>query len=288
MNILVIGGTGRVGSLVVDELVRHRASVRVLTTDPSRCDLPPGVAPVKGDLLDPATLRKALEGIETMFLLAAVSPSELTQSLLALDVAHELGVEHVVYFSQIKLDWPDCPHAVAKSGAEALIRAYGMQATVLRPSYFFQNDAALKEPILGGTYPIPIGSIGAEMVDVRDIAAAAAVAIVDKKEIGTDPVLELVGPENITGVGAAEIWSEVTGRLVTYGGDALGPTFENKQTQVMPAWQAHDLTAMFRGCQREGMRGQQGAAERLQKLIGHPLRSYRSFAEETYEQWQST
>lgn len=284
MTILVIGGTGHVGSLVVQELADRGASARVLTTDADKARLPRRMTAVKGDLLDPASLREALNGVETVFLLNAVLPSELTQALITLDLAKEAEVKHVVYFSQIKLEWPDCPHAVAKAGGEALIRSHGIPATILRPAYFFQNDRGLKEPILAGTYPIPIGHVGAEMVDVRDIAAVAALAILDKEALGPDPVVELAGPDNITGEGAARIWSEVTGRSVTYAGDEIGISIESRTAQTMPAWQAHDLVAMFRGCQREGMRGKPGAVDRLAKLLGHPLRTYRSFAEETYQQ----
>lgn len=180
----------------------------------------------------------------------------------------------------------NCPHAVAKAGAEALIRAHGIPATILRPAYFFQNERGLKEPILAVVYPIPIGGVGAEMIDVRDIAVAAAVAVVDKDSIGSDPVIELAGPDNITGDGAAEIWSEVTGKPVAYAGDDVGLSFESRTAGMMPAWQAHDLVAMFRGCQREGMRAKPGAVDRLAKLIGRPLRSYRAFAEETFKQCQ--
>lgn len=287
MPILIIGGTGQIGSLVLQGLADQGATARVLTTDMHPRDLPKGMTPVKGDLLDPASVREALAGIDTVFLLAAVSPSELMQSLIALDLAHEAGVGHVVYFSQNKLDWPDCPHAVAKAGAEALIRHHGLPATILRPAYFFQNDRNLKDAILGGTYPIPIGSIGAEMIDVRDIAAVAVLAILDRGVFDADPIVELVGPDNITGERAAEIWSEVTGRSVAYRGDDLGSAFEARQAENMPGWQAHDLVGMFRGCQRVGMQGAPGAADRLVELLGRPLRTYRAFAMETYGQWRA-
>ncbi len=103
---------------------------------------------------------------------------------------------------------------------------------------------------------------------------------------GPDPIVELVGPDNITGERAAAIWTEVTGRSVLYGGDEIGRSFEEQQSQNMPGWQAHDLVAMFRGCQREGMRGRPGATDRLAGLLGRPLRNYSAFADETYKQWQ--
>ena len=287
MSTLIIGGTGRVGSLVVQELADRGAEATVLTTDPDACDLPTGMRAVKGDLLEPASIRRALDGVDTLFLLAAVSPSELTQSLIALDVAHEAKVANTVYFSQNKLDWPDCPHAAAKAAAEALIRRHGMPATILRPAYFFQNEVGMRDAILGGTYPVPIGDVGADMVDVRDIAAVAALAILDPDAFQSDPIVELVGPDTITGDGAAAIWSNITGKAVVYGGDDLGPSFEERHARSMPAWQAHDLVTMFRECQREGMKGQPGAADRLVERLGRPLRDYRSFAEETLAGWRA-
>ena len=286
MTILVIGGTGRIGSLVVQELADRGASANVLTTDPAKCDLPNGMTPIGGDLLDPASLRAAFDGVETVFMLNAVSPAEATHALLALDLAHEAGVAHMVYFSQVKLDWPDCPHAAAKLSAETLIRHHGIPATILRPAYFFQNDTVLKDQVLAGIYPIPVGDIGAEMVDARDIAAVAALAILDPRAFRSNPIVELVGPDLITGEIAAKLWSEAIGRPVGYGGDDLG-LFERRSSRTMPGWQAHDLTATMRGCQREGMRGQLGAAARLASMLGRPLRSYRAFAEETFRQWQT-
>lgn len=62
MTTLVVGGTGQVGSRVVQELAGRGASARVLTTDPDKCTLPEGMTPVKGDLLDPASSRAADSG----------------------------------------------------------------------------------------------------------------------------------------------------------------------------------------------------------------------------------
>ena len=285
MAMLIIGGTGRIGSLVVQGLSDRRATARILTTNSEECKLPAGMTPVEGDLLKPASLRSTMDGIDSVFLLCAVSPSELTQALIALDLAHEVGVEHIVYFSKNKLDWADCPHAVAKAGAEALIRHHDLSTTILRPAYFFQNDAGLKDAVLGGTYPIPIGGIGADMIDARDIADVAVRALLDCDALGADRVVELVGPDTITGERAAAIWSQATGQSVAYGGDDLDRAFEDRLAADMPGWQAHDLVAMFRGCQREGMRGPPGAADRLVDLLGRPLRTYEAFAAEAVEQW---
>jgi uncharacterized protein YbjT (DUF2867 family) len=65
--ILVIGATGRVGRLVVDELLRAGAAVRALTRRPEHAALPPGVEVVAGDLTVPVSLDTALEGTVAVF-----------------------------------------------------------------------------------------------------------------------------------------------------------------------------------------------------------------------------
>lgn len=286
MTILITGATGQIGSLIVERLAARGLGAKLLTTDPKKRTFPAGMLPVKGDLIDPTSMRAALAGVETLFLMNAVSPDELTKALLALDLAREAGIRHVVYLSQVNTDFPDCPHAAAKKSAEAMIRYYGMAATILRPSYFFQNDAPLREQIVGGTYPMPIGSVGAAMVDARDIADIAALALAEPAAIDGDPVVEIVGPDVLTGDGVAQVWSELLRRPVQYAGDNLA-VFEANIGQQLPGWHARDLAAMFSGCQRDGMVGRPGAVERLTALLGGAPRSYCAFAQEMVAIWQA-
>ena len=80
MTILVTGATGRIGSSVVDHLAGAGASIRALTRSPETARFPAGVEAVRGDLTDIDALRAALAGIDTLFLLVANVPDELTQA----------------------------------------------------------------------------------------------------------------------------------------------------------------------------------------------------------------
>lgn len=82
MTILVTGATGRVGRHVVDQLFQRSAKVRVLTRDPSKANFPAGVEVARGGLLDIDTLRSALNGVSTLFLLNAVTGDEFTQAII--------------------------------------------------------------------------------------------------------------------------------------------------------------------------------------------------------------
>src|SRR5690349_7337933 len=86
MRILVTGGTGTVGSRVAEALLKRGAQVRVMARNrPAR--LADGVEFAGGDLLDPTATLKALEGVDKMYLLNAVAADELTQGLIAYNLA---------------------------------------------------------------------------------------------------------------------------------------------------------------------------------------------------------
>ena len=183
----------------------------------------------------------------------------------------------------------DTPHASAKHATELMIKKFGISATILRPNYFFQNDARLMEPILKyGVYPMPIGDVGVSMVDVRDIAEIAALELM-KRDKADQPLpsetIEIAGPEAFTGHALAELWSEMAGRTVTYGGDDL-KAFEEQFKTRAPSWQAYDLALMFRWFQQGGMLARPGTASRIEAMLGRPLLTYQSFAQETLRQWR--
>ncbi|OXI93565.1 MULTISPECIES: SDR family oxidoreductase [Burkholderia] len=282
MTILVTGATGRVGRHVVHQLVERGADVRVLVRDPSKADFPAAVSVVQGDMLDLDALRTAFAGVRTLFLLNGVAGDEFTQALIALNLAREAGIERLVYLSVMHADrFVNVPHFAVKSGAERMIEQMGFGATILRPAYFMENERMVKDVIVGhGVYPMPIGSKGVAMVDVRDIAEVAAIELIRRNDApGKLPVetLNLVGPDTLTGPQLASIWSEILGRPVAYGGDDPA-AFENNLAGFIPKWMAYEMRLMAERYVSDGMVPQAGDVERLTAILGRPLRTYRDFA----------
>ena len=284
MTILVTGATGRVGRQVVDQLVKRGAPVRVLTRDPSKAEFPAGVEVVQGDLLDIGSLRAAFDGISSLFLLNAVTGDEFTQAILTLNTAREAGVKRVVYLSVNHADrFVNVPHFAVKFGAERMLQQMGFSATVLRPSYFIDNDQTIKDVVLNrGVYPMPIGSKGLAMVDTRDIAEVAAIELLRRDQAPAtlpNETINLVGPDTLTGPEVAAIWSDALGRPVVYGGD--DPTgFEQNLAGFMPKWMAYEMRLMAERFVSDGMIPEAGDVERLVKILGRPLHSYRGFVDE--------
>lgn len=282
MTILVTSATGRVGRHVVHQLVRRGAEVRILTRDPARADVPAGVEVARGDLLDIDSLRAALEGVRTLFLLNAVTGDEFTQALIALNLAREAGVERIVYLSVIHADrFVNVPHFAVKSGAERMLTQMGFSATILRPTYFIDNELMIADAVrTHGVYPMPIGSKGVAMVDARDIAEVAAIELIRRDRApATLPTetINVVGPDTLTGSEVAGIWSELLGRPVAYGGDDPG-AFEQTVAGFMPKWMAYEMRLMAQRYVSDGMIPEAGDVERLIGMLGRPLHSYRDFA----------
>ncbi|MDL2408649.1 NmrA/HSCARG family protein [Rhizobium calliandrae] len=284
MTILVTGATGRVGRHVVDQLVKRGAKVRVLTRDPSKANFPVGVEVAQGDLLDIDALRAAFDRVSALFLLNAVTGDEFTQAIITLNIAREVGVERVVYLSVIHADrFVNVPHFAVKSGAERMLAQMGFSATILRPTYFIDNELMIKDVIRNhGVYPIPIGSKGVAMVDARDIAEVAAIELIRREQAPDKLPLEtinLVGPDTLTGSQIAAIWSDVLERPVVYGGDDPSG-FEQNMASFMPKWTAYEMRLMAERYVSDGMIPEAGDVERLTKMLGRPLHAYRDFVAE--------
>ncbi len=286
MRILVTGGTGKVGSEVLKELCKRGATVRALVRkQEASARLPEGVEAVVGDLLDPVSVQKALDGMDKLYLLNGVVADELTQGLIAYDLAKKLKIKHIVYHSVFQAEkFKDVPHFASKVTMESALKQFDLPYTILRPNYFFQNDVSLKGPLMeAGVYPVPLGKTGISAVDVRDIAEAAAIALTTDGHEGK--TYNIVGPEPISGPGAASLWSDLLGKKIRYGGEDMDQ-YEQQMRQALPAWSAFDFRMMFQGYLERGFVAGDGDVEALTRLLGHAPRHYEDFARETVGGWQ--
>jgi len=107
-----------------------------------------------------------------------------------------------------------------------------------------QNDRHLKPVLTGpGVYPVPVGHQGIAVVDVRDIAEAAALSLTEAGHAGQ--TYDVVSSEMLSGPGAATIWSRLLGQDVKYSGHGDCDAFEAQLRQTEnPSWLAYDLRVM--------------------------------------------
>ena len=290
MTILVTGSTGHIGRQVLQYLAGMGAELSALTRSPERAKFPDGIAAVKGDISDLDSMRAAMKGIDTIFLLLPSNPGEQMHALQILGTARDMGVKGIVYLSVFRsAEYVELPHFASKYGAERLIEQFDLPATVLKPAYFIQNDLGQKGPLLSqGVYGMPIGRQGISMVDARDIGEAAGLELL-RRERAHDRLpretYALVGPDVIDAETVTSIWTEVLGRPIRYGGDDLD-AFEKQVKSSGPAWMAYDMRLMMNRYQRDGLIAVAADIARLTELFGRAPRSYRDFAAEAAAEWQ--
>lgn len=286
MSILVIGGTGTVGSQIVSRLLDQGAKVQVMTHSVGKlATLPDGVEGVTGDLADPPSLQRAFGGVESLVLITAVHPDETVRGQFAVRAAKKTGIKKIVYMSVVMPPGSErIPHFASKIPIEQAIKDSGVAYTILRPNNFFQNDLLLKEAIVKyGVYPQPIGSAGSNRVDIHDIADAAVNSLLESGHEGK--MYNLHGPDTLTGKGVATVYTRHLGSEVNYGGDDLD-SWEEQVGRTLPAWMVHDLRIMYQFFQDHGLRAEQSEIAKAEPVLHHPPRSFDAFVAETVSLWK--
>ena len=241
--ILVTGASGNNGAEVIRHLSSSGAAVRAMSRRPleNTTTVSPGVEFVTGDFDDPASLQRALDGADSAFLVTNSSERVQAQQLTFVEAACAAGVKHIVYISQFRAT-RDSPvrflryHAVV----EGAIARSGMAFTNLRPNLYMQGLLAYRSSIASeGRFFAPAGDSRVSVVDVRDIAAVAAVALTETGHEGK--TYDITGPAALTHAEMASVLSDVLGRHVTFVDIPEAAMRESLRQFGLPEWQANGL-----------------------------------------------
>lgn len=242
--ILVTGATGRVGAEVVRELLARGAAVRALCREAQGAweKLGAEVGLVVGDLDRPESIRAALDGVDRVFLLTASSEHQLDQERSVIEAARQAGVRHVVKLSVLGAD-DQSPVQMARwhRQGERELEQSALAYTLLRPSFFMQNFLGMIDTTSGAIYTAAEdGKVG--MVDARDIAAVAAVALTEDGHEGKTYVI--TGPEALSFDAAAATFSSALGKEIRH---VRVPPEAVKQAMLdrgPPVWYAEAVAAL--------------------------------------------
>ncbi len=214
--VLVTGATGRVGRVVVAQLLEAAVPVRALTRRPEAAELPAGVEVVSGDLTVPESLDLALRDVSAVFLVwtagAATLPAVVqrlatyTRRVVLLSSPHQ--TPHP-FFQQ-----PN-PMAALHAEIERQIAAAGIESTIVRPGMFASNALGWwADSIRGGdVVRWPYGAAETAPIDERDIAAVATRALCDDRHRGDYVV---TGPESLSQVQQVNTIGAAIGRSIRF------------------------------------------------------------------------
>ncbi|MDX3225904.1 NAD(P)H-binding protein [Streptomyces sp. ME19-01-6] len=270
--ILVTGATGNIGSALLRELREHAAGpLRGLTRDAARAAFPAGVEAVEGDFARIASLRPALDGVRSLFLVSRMGPdADILQA------ARQAGVEHVVLVSSITVQThPHLAPAGENLAVERLLQDSGMAWTILRPTQFASNALWWAEAIRGHeTVRVPYADIGLPTIHPADIAAVARVALTESGHRGR--TYALTGPERVTARRQVEEVAAALGREVPFAEISRGEAHRDMAAFLGDEAASAVLDLMGGDVNEELLK----ARDTVERITGRPARPFRQWAAE--------
>lgn len=276
-TILVTGATGNVGSQVVRELRTRGAPTRAFVRDPEKAGVMLGedVEVAVGDFADAASIRRALDGVGTVFLTSGDGPQKVEHETAVIDAAAGAGVSRIVKLTTLgaragsplpPFDW--------HGRIEEHLAWSGVPAVILRSNFFMSNLLLSAEPVRReGQLIAPAGRGRIGMIDPRDVAAAAAVLLTTPGHEGKEYVV--TGPAAITFQEVADDLTAATGRTVTYVDVPPNAARAALVAAGMPDWLVQHLHAIFGVIREDGLAVTTGT---VRDLTGREPRRFADFA----------
>jgi uncharacterized protein YbjT (DUF2867 family) len=240
--ILITGASGSVGKAVLREASRRESKFRgMFRSKEEAAKAPSGCEAVLADYSDRQSLRKALEGVTSVFVVCSPIPQLVELESNVLDVCKEFGVKHVVLHSALGAGDYGKSFPSWHRKVEDKLKVTGISYTILRPNGFLQNIVTYNAPSIRaqGAFYAAMGDAKVSYLDVGDIAVVAAKAL--KGGVHAGKTYELNGPEAISNQELAKRISKVAGRTVNYVDIPESAQREAMLGLGMPEWQVTAL-----------------------------------------------
>jgi uncharacterized protein YbjT (DUF2867 family) len=270
-TILVTGATGTIGSRTVAALGKSGATVRAGVRKPSK----PGE--VKFEYEDQASIAKALEGVDALFVVTPFSPNQVELGKSLVDAAKNAGVKRVVKLSAAGADVePGIQLGRWHRAVEKHIEASGLGWTFLRPSNFDQNFINYYPPDAEGAIYLPLGEGKVGWIDAADIGDVAAKVLTTE---GHDhKAYELTGPEALSVSEIAAILSSASGRSIRYVDVPEAAARSAMLGLGMPAWMV-DAMLELHAISKAGYAA--ATTDTVEAILGRKPRSFAQFAKDS-------
>jgi NAD(P)H dehydrogenase (quinone) len=258
----VTGATGGLGGRVAACLAEHGVEQRLVVRDPSRA---PAVEHAEvarfGGYDDPTGLRRALDGVRTLFLVsAAEDPDRVRLHRAAVDAAVDAGVRRIVYTSFVAAS-PDSTFTFGRDHfhTEEHIKQADVAYTFLRDNLYIDFIPLLCGPegVIRG--PADEGRVAAiARDDVADVAAAVLTGEGHENE-----TYDLTGIEALTLAEAAAELSRATGRHITFEEETAEEAFASRKSSGAPDWMIEGWVTTYTAIAAGDLEGVSDCVERF-------------------------
>ena len=198
--ILVIGGRSKIGAALIGELLGRGQQVQALVRagEPAG-SLPAAAEAVTGDLADEGSLVTAMAGVEKVFLLSNPHPNAVSWHRNAIDAARRTQVQLLVRSSILGADRESPAEFIsAHTTCDRYLEGSGLPYVIVRPNLFLQNipESTIPSIDASGIFYADAGGARISMVDTRDVAAVAALALTEPGHAGAH--YDVTGPEALS------------------------------------------------------------------------------------------
>lgn len=272
---LVLGGTGRTGSLVARRLRERGLSARTAARHG---------ADVRFDWDDPTTHPTALTGVDRLYLVTPVLRISYADQVAAfLDLAVAAGVRHVTFLSTYGGQLAP-PEVDIRAVEDELAARDTLTHAILRPAWVMQNFSDAHLPVVDGVITVPTGGGTEAFVDAGDIAAVAVETLL-APEAHAGARYAPTGPQALTVAEVADTIAAVTGRPVTHQdidpeawiGGAVAAGLVPADYAVMLRWLTGAIVSGAGSTPNDD----------IEKVTGRPPTTFDDFARRTAGAWAS-
>jgi uncharacterized protein YbjT (DUF2867 family) len=282
--ILVIGGRSKIGAALIGELLGRGEQVRALV----RAGEPGGhlataAEVVTGDLADEGSLVTAMAGVEKVFLLSSPHPDAVGWHRNAIDAARRTQVQLLVRSSILGADRESPAEFIsAHTTCDRYLEDSGLPYVIVRPNLFLQNIPESTIPAIdaSGTFYADAGEARISMVDTRDVAAVAALALTEPGYAGAH--FDVTGPEALSYADVAAKLTSVLGRRISYVGASDDAVRQALLGAGLTTWFAGALVGLYQDYRRSAADGYAAQVTgTVQRLTGRPPRALDDLLSET-------
>ncbi|MEV0271696.1 NAD(P)H-binding protein [Hamadaea sp. NPDC050747] len=281
MTTLIIGATGNVGRHLTASLARTELPVRALTRRPDAAGFPAGVQAVGGDLTDPESLRVALDGVDSVFLLWPFHSADGAAPVIETIAKYARKVVYLSAFS-VRDDVSPAENGVWGE-VEDLIRRSGVEWTFLRAGGFATNALGWAAQIRAGdVVRAPYAGAQRSLLHEADIAAVAVAALTEEGHTGQSYIL--TGPATISQADQVRVIGETIGRPLRFDEQPV----EEARAQMVAAWGNEEFVDRALAHWASIVTTPEPVVDTVERLIGRPARTFAEWAADHAADFRST
>lgn len=279
--ILLTGAAGKTGISILQNLSQRGVAVRALVRNQQQVEkvaVFTNTEIIIGDLLEEASLSKAVNGVDTIYIICPnMSPDELYIVKSLIRIAQHNHVSRIVYHSVLHPHVEAMPHHWQKMRVEESLFTSGLDFTILQPCAYMQNILSGWKSILEGQYVVPHKlNSRISIVDLENIGQVAAKVLTETGH--SNAIYELSGPEKLTQYEVANQIREGINSPVQAIEQSRQTWRNNARESGMQQTQVELLIKMFEYYDKFGLVGNSSV---LEFLLGSKPTTFKQFITRT-------